>query len=120
MPPKTGKGKGRGKKTQPVSQPESDVVEIAAEIHPVPGTQDDPAGDTPTERHDADDESADDETAAKRNKMPELDPAVEQALCEWFADHPLFYDMSDVSFKNRQRKDRLLDQKGKELNMTGK
>lgn len=47
-----------------------------------------------------------------------MEPAVEQAI--WFPDHPLFYDLSDVSFKNRQRKDRLMEQKGKELNMTVK
>uniref|UniRef100_UPI00358F4CC3 uncharacterized protein n=1 Tax=Myxine glutinosa TaxID=7769 RepID=UPI00358F4CC3 len=117
MPPK--KGKGHGKSTQPEPDPECDVGEILAKIHPVPATQDDPAWDTPTEQQDAGDDLAEDETAAKRNKMPELEPAVEQALCEWFADHPLFYNMSDVSFKNRQRKDHLLDQKGKELNMRG-
>ena len=27
--------------------------------------------------------------------------------------------MSDAGFKNRQRKDRLMDQKGQELNMSG-
>uniref|UniRef100_UPI0035902515 uncharacterized protein n=1 Tax=Myxine glutinosa TaxID=7769 RepID=UPI0035902515 len=117
MPPK--KGKGRGNSTQPEPDPESDVGEILAEIHLVLAMQHDPAGDTPSEQQDAGDDLAEDETAAKRNKMPELEPAVERALCEWFADHPMFYDLSDVSFKNRQRKDCLLDQKGTELNMRG-
>ena len=60
------------------------------------------------------------QAAFNKKKVPELEPAVEQAICEWFADHPLFYDMGDANFKNRQRKDRLLDQKGKELNVRGK
>ena len=104
MPPK--KGKGRGKRMQP--DPESDVTSAHDVVR-----------ETEPETRDSGDESVE-QAAFNKKKVPELEPAVEQAICEWFADHSLFYDMSDANFKNRQRKDRLLDQKGKELNMSGK
>ena len=100
------KGKGRGKRTQPDEEPQTQPDEI--------DNQDE------TQAYHSGHDSGDDEAASKKKKVPELEPSVEQALCEWFADHPLFYDMSDAGFKNRQRKDRLLDQKCKELDMSGK
>ena len=96
MPPK--KGKGRGKRMQP--DPESDVTSAHDVVR-----------ETEPETQDSGDESVEQATFNKK-KVPQLEPAVEQAICEWFADHPLFYD--------RQRKDRLLDQKSKELNMSYK
>lgn len=42
--------------------------------------------------HDTGDDSARDVAATKRKKAPELELAVEQTLCDWFADHPLLCD----------------------------
>ena len=86
MPPK--KGKGRGKRMQP--EPESDVISAHDVVR-----------ETEPETQNSGDESVEQAAFNKKN-VP-----VEQAICEWFADHPLFYDMSDANFKNRQRKDRL-------------
>ena len=104
MPPK--KGKGCGKRMQP--EPESNVTSVYDVVR-----------ETEPETKDFGGESVE-QAAFNKKKVPELEPAVEQAIVVWFADHPLFYDMSDANIKNRQRKDRLLDQKGKELNMSGK
>ena len=49
----------------------------------------------------------------------ELTMAQEQDLVEFFAEHPLFYDQTLKDFKNHPKKDRLLDDKGKELGMSG-
>ena len=38
---------------------------------------------------------------------------------EFFAAHPLFYDQMLKEFKDRSKKDSLLDQKGAELGITG-
>ena len=56
----------------------------------------------------------------QRQKVPELRTEAELELCEWFADNPLFYDQSEVHFKNKQKKDRMLTEKGKEYNLIGK
>lgn len=65
------------------------------------------------------DDSADGETGQGEKRESELEAQNEQALCKWFADHPLLYDLRHLKFKTHQRKDRLLDQMAKELNMTG-
>ncbi|XP_060772242.1 uncharacterized protein LOC132883076 isoform X3 [Neoarius graeffei] len=39
----------------------------------------------------------------------------EQALAEWFQDHPCFYDQGQRTFKDRQLKDRLLTEKALEI-----
>ena len=71
MPPK--KGKGHGQRMQP--EPESDVTSAHDIVR-----------EAETETHDSGDESAD--QAAIKKKVPELEPAVEQAICEWFANQP--------------------------------
>ena len=55
----------------------------------------------------------------KINVSEQLTTDQEQELVEFFAAHPLFYDRSLKVFKDRSKKDRLLDQKGTELGMTG-
>ena len=87
MPPK--KGKGRGKRMQP--EAESDVTSAHDVVR-----------ETEPETRDSGDESVE-QAAVNKKKVPELEPAVEQAICEWFADHSLSYDMSDANFKNQQR-----------------
>ncbi len=76
-------------------------------------------GDGDNTPRDSSDEGGDDGTL-KRKRFPDIPLEVEQGLCEWFSDHPSFYDMADFSFKNRQRKDRLLSQKASEINISGK
>ena len=49
----------------------------------------------------------------------ELTTAHEQDLVEFVAEHPLFYDQTLNDFKNWPKKDRLLDDKGKDLGMSG-
>ena len=49
----------------------------------------------------------------------ELTIAQKQDLLDFFADHPLFYNQTTKDFKNRSKKDPLLDDKGKELGMSG-
>ncbi|XP_041357469.1 zinc finger matrin-type protein 2-like [Gigantopelta aegis] len=92
MPPT--KGKGRGKRTQP--EPESDVGEILADIHPVQAMQDDLARDTPTEQ-DVCDDSAEDEMVAKKNKMPELESA------KTVSDHRRKWDRDEYEKIARER-----------------
>ena len=46
-----------------------------------------------------------------------LDDDQEQELAEWFREHPLFWNHSNEDFKNRQKKNRLLQQKAREMNL---
>ncbi|XP_034048735.1 uncharacterized protein LOC117529938 [Thalassophryne amazonica] len=54
-----------------------------------------------------------------RKKFEVFSEAEEENLAEWFRSHPLFYDQTVKDFKNRQKKDRLLKEKGKELRVSG-
>ncbi|XP_042080690.1 uncharacterized protein wu:fb74b10 isoform X2 [Haplochromis burtoni] len=58
----------------------------------------------------------------KRIRMePEatLSPEQEDHLVEWFAAHPFFYDQTARDFKDKRRREQLLDQKAEELGVTG-
>ena len=44
----------------------------------------------------------------------------EQQLLEFYASHPIFYDQSRDDFKNKSRKDRLLNEIAEVLGTTGK
>ena len=56
----------------------------------------------------------------KRRHLPDtLSSEQEQALVEWFGDHPLFFDQTQKDFKNKGKKDWLLADKAKEFDMTG-
>ncbi|KAL3968158.1 uncharacterized protein LOC100704888 isoform X1 [Oreochromis niloticus] len=60
--------------------------------------------------------------AKKRIRMePEatLSPEQEDHLVEWFAAHPFFYDQTARDFKDKRRREQLLDQKAEELGVTG-
>jgi hypothetical protein len=67
----------------------------------------------PMEEHEAEDVAGDDETGIRKNKVPEFTAQDEQDLCEWFLEHSLFYDLRNANFKNRQKKDNLLNPKSK-------
>jgi len=54
--------------------------------------------ETGTETHDSGDESAD-QAATKKKKVPELEPAIYQVICEWFADNPLYCESTRPSSK---------------------
>lgn len=49
---------------------------------------------------------------------PRIPPAAEEHLAEWFRDNPLFFDQTHMDFKNKSKKDRMLEQKAKELGIT--
>ncbi|XP_030611780.1 uncharacterized protein LOC115798907 isoform X2 [Archocentrus centrarchus] len=60
--------------------------------------------------------------AKKRIRMePEatLSPEQEDHLVEWFAAHPFFYDQTARDFKDKRRREQMLDQKAEELGVTG-
>lgn len=61
------------------------------------------------------------EEPRKKPKMQtyQMTDEQEEDLVEWFAAHPIFYDRSKHDFKNRSRRQQLLEDKGKELGLTG-
>ena len=73
-------------------------------------TQDDPEDDD-------DDDGV--PSRKKTNVSEQMTVDQEQDLVDFFAAHPLFYDQTLKEFKDRPKKDRLLDEKGAELGMTG-
>ena len=123
MPPKVFKGKGRGKRTaDPVPDTsEGGLLEETTDI--IPETQALPA--TPEAQEDPDEANTPPPTSSgdwgKKKKVPEnLSAAQEQTLADWFSEQPMFFDQTHRDFKDRQKKDRLLADKGKELGMSGK
>ena len=60
-------------------------------------------------------EESDDGMPSTKKRVPneQLSEQQEQTLVEWFHEHSLFYDQTEKDFKNKGKKDRLLDEKGK-------
>ena len=57
-------------------------------------------------------ESDDGMPTIKRRHLPEtLSSEQEQALVDWFAEQPLYFDQTHIHFKNRGKKERLLGEK---------
>ena len=48
-----------------------------------------------------------------------LSPEAEDAIIEIFKENPCLYDIADSRYKNRERKDRILSEKAKELKEGG-
>lgn len=59
-----------------------------------------------------------DSTVCKKG-MPKFDPQTEQKLAEWYSEHPLFYDQGHKDYRDRHKKEHLLNEKAKEMNLTG-
>ena len=79
-----------------------------------------PAATQATQEDPKDEDEDDDVPPRKKANMSEqMTMAQEQDLVEFFAAHPLFYDQTLKEFKDHPKKDRLLDDKGTELGMTG-
>lgn len=47
-----------------------------------------------------------------------ITPDQEEYFCDWFQDQPIFYDQRLRDFKNRGKRDRLLQELAKELGLT--
>lgn len=63
----------------------------------------------------------DEEEPRKKSKMTcQLSNEQEEELVEWFSAHPIFYDKSKRDFKDRGRREQLLEGKARELGLTGK
>ena len=58
-----------------------------------------------TENHDG--------SGSCRQRLPKISAYTVQVLCEWFAEHPIFYDQSEKQFRNIGRKRRMMSEKGK-------
>lgn len=103
-------------------EPEPESSENSNDFQPLMAEQSDLDPAFKVGSRDGSDESADEEQEqdGRKRRVPFLEQAVEQALCEWFADHPMFYDSADPNFKNRKMKERLLSRMGRELSMSGK
>lgn len=43
----------------------------------------------------------------------------EVSIVEWYRQNPLFYDKSERDYKNRDRRDAMLNEKARELSITG-
>ena len=120
MGPK-GKGKGRGKKT-------TEAVQVATDEEAVhTGEEGDAREERPDQEEETDSVQADTEDqhktgddGCKRKKVPEsLTPEQEQALADWFADEPMFYDQTHADFKDRGKRDRKLAEKGQLFGLSG-
>ena len=59
-----------------------------------------------------------DETRMKRLKMAQLTANTEQRLVDFYEENPLFYDKSLPEFKNAMKKERLINKKASELNIS--
>lgn len=63
----------------------------------------------------------DEEVPDRPTKLPRMSPRMElsvpqeEELAQWFQEHAIFYDQSHPDFKNRGKKDRLVDLKAAEM-----
>ena len=53
-----------------------------------------------------------------KTKVPQLQPAVEQELADFYERNPIFYDKSRSDFKISKKKERLLQEQAAALNLT--
>lgn len=57
---------------------------------------------------------------ARRCKVPDsLTEGQEDALAEWFQSQPLFFDQSERDFKDKDKRERLLEEKAQEFGLRG-
>lgn len=57
---------------------------------------------------------------ARRCKVPDsLTEDQEDALAEWFQSQPLFFDQSVRDFKNKDKRERLLEEKARDFGLQG-
>ena len=130
MPPKKSKCKGKvQKRTKHDSDSEGETEELVVTQHENALPQDVPDAQPIRQIHelvfqDAEDGDGEDDgdlpPKAKRAKVSEnISAQQEQILVDWFSENPLFYDQSLKDFKNKGKRDRLLEDKAKELNMSG-
>lgn len=57
---------------------------------------------------------------ARRCKVPDsLTDEQEDALAEWFQSQPLFFDQSVRDFKNKDKRERLLEEKARDFGLQG-
>lgn len=61
--------------------------------------------------------SADEGGHSSRNGRFELASEQEDELVQWYQENPLMYDQANPDFKNRQKKDRLVERKASEMNV---
>ena len=58
-------------------------------------------------------------TRKKMKSEERVRPEQEDELVEWFRANEMFYDQTRRDFKDKQKKDRLLNVKGKEMGISG-
>ena len=116
-----GKVKRHKKKTveeeeeaQDIPQPPSPVIDDEEEnVAQIEEVREEASG------ADAESDDDDDDEETPKCKVPQLSKEVEQDLAEFFQENEIFYDKSRSDFKNSKKKDRLLQEKGAKLNMSG-
>ena len=122
---KTSKATARAKpknKKKKAADEEEEVQDLPQPPSPVDDEDQPDQPDQPSDVDvDVDGSSGDDEeeAAKSKEKVPELAPAVEQELAEFYEEHPMFYDKSRSDYKNSKKKDRLLQERATALNLTG-
>ena len=77
-------------------------------VPPQPDQPDQPASDG--------DGSSDEECTT--SKVPELTPAQEQELAEFYEEYLIFYDKSWSDFKNAKKRERILQEKADAMKLT--
>lgn len=72
------------------------------------------------EPYDGETEEDEDVSRAKKRKVQSrLTLSQEEGLCKWFSEKPLFYDQTLIDFKNKSKRDRILDNKAREYGLAG-
>ena len=124
MTKSTSKGKVKGRKKKTVEE-EEEAQDIPQLPSPVTEQEEEQIEDMPEAASgpdagsDDDDDVDDDDEETVKCKVPQLSKQVEQDLAEFFQENEIFYDKSRSDFKNSKKKDRLLQEKGAKLNMSG-
>lgn len=69
--------------------------------------------------HDSISEEEEPPNITSLKNVPQFSAGLEQMLTIWYLEHPLFYDSSHKDYGNKQKKEHMLSEKAKELNLTG-
>jgi len=117
MPPKSvtkGKGKGKGKSSQPLSQSASQQNSPHTEVQAEVQAEEEDEGD-----QDMDVEEEEGSPSDRGKGIPKLTEQQEQALAEWYALNPVFFNQGHRHYRDKHRKERILAAKAKEFKLTG-
>ena len=124
MPPKKQARKVKKATTPPVSDPQITIEVTEEEVDKAMAERaqraEDPAEAQEEAPEGTGDEDGEDQFVRKKLIAEQLTVTQEEELAEWFSVHPIFYDQSARDFKDRQKKDRLLNEKAEEYGLTGK